>query len=225
ETQISSEVTEESTNSEQNCILIPSYACRDKGGEEWKVYVRGWAFSSKTQSRKQKWMIGVARRVAGVNNDEQKSKTLEDRFSMFLAKNLRNQEYNVQIDGLALGDDDFSQDCDDKSQCYDSHTSSTHITSDTGHFSGIIRIRAEIIDKWIASINKSDKPVRWLKLSAMPEGGMQADKAEKTYGFANLIDAYGISIISDIDDTIKHTGIGGGPRVALSSTFLYDPKE
>ncbi|CAG8725771.1 2306_t:CDS:2 [Gigaspora margarita] len=223
EGQISKTKVEVSAISEQTCILIPSYAYRiknEKGEEEWKVYVRGWAYNSNSQSRKQKLLIGVARRVAGVNNDETKSKILEDRFGMFLAKNLRNQQYDVHIEGLDLGDNGFSQ---NYPQHHNSHTPSTHITSDTGHFSGTIRIPAKTIDQWIANANENNnKPVRWLKLSAVPEGGTDADRS---YGFANLIDTYGISIISDIDDTIKHTGVNSGPRAALSSTFLYDQKE
>ncbi|CAG8778054.1 9838_t:CDS:2, partial [Gigaspora rosea] len=175
EGQISKTKVEVSTISEQTCILIPQYACRiinDKGEEEWKVYVRGWAYNSNSQSRKQKLLIGVARRVAGVNNDEIKSKILEDRFGMFLAKNLRNQQYDVQIEGLDLGYNAFSQDYDGNPQRRNSHTPSTHITSDTGHFKGTIMIPANTINQWIANANENNnKPIRWLKLSAVPEGG------------------------------------------------------
>ncbi|CAG8731482.1 4488_t:CDS:2, partial [Racocetra persica] len=219
--------------SEQNCILIPSYACRtenEQGKELWKVRVRGWAYISKTQSRKQKLMMGVARRVAGVNNDEEKSKTLEDRVSMFLAKNLRNQDYIVQIDGLAHPshmeldrDPDVNGITPPTDESY-----STKITSGTGHFSGEIEILVETVDQWIANA-KEDNPARWLKLSAFPVSTFPVSErdiyADKFHGFANLIGVHGISIISDIDDTIKHTDITSGPRAALSSTFLYDQQE
>ncbi|CAG8681042.1 5049_t:CDS:2, partial [Cetraspora pellucida] len=216
--------------SDQNCILIPSYACRTKneqGKEVWKVHVRGWAYISKTQSRKQKIMMGVARRVAGVNNDEEKSKTLEDRVSMFLAKNLRNQDYIVQINGLAHPSHmELDRVPDDNSTILPINGSySTKVTSGTGHFSGEIQILVDTVDQWIANA-KEDNPARWLKLSAFPEREKET-YADKSYGFANLIGAHGISIISvnDIDDTIKHTDISSGPRAALSSTFLYDQKE
>ncbi|CAG8765127.1 2398_t:CDS:1, partial [Racocetra fulgida] len=111
-----------------------------------------------------------ARRVAGVNNDEEKSKTLEDRVSMFLAKNLRNQDYIVQIDGLAHPshmeldrDPDVNGTTPPTDESY-----STKITSGTGHFSGEIEILVETVDQWIANA-KEDNPARWLKLSAFSE--------------------------------------------------------
>ncbi|RIB12396.1 hypothetical protein C2G38_2249512 [Gigaspora rosea] len=115
---------------------------------------------------------------------------------MFLAKNLRNQQYDVQIEGLDLGYNAFSQDYDGNPQRRNSHTPSTHITSDTGHFKGTIMIPANTINQWIANANENNnKPIRWLKLSAVPEGGTDADRS---YGFANLIDTEGISIISEV---------------------------
>jgi hypothetical protein len=43
----------------------------------------------------------VARRVVGVTNDSEEYKILEDRFGMFLTKNLKNQYYNIKIVGIA----------------------------------------------------------------------------------------------------------------------------
>ncbi|KAI8600116.1 hypothetical protein EDD21DRAFT_306981, partial [Dissophora ornata] len=46
-----------------------------------------------------------------------------------------------------------------------------------------------------------------------------------SYGIVNLIDSEGISIISDIDDTIKETGVIAGTKVILRNTFLKDMQE
>ncbi|GET67465.1 DUF2183 domain-containing protein [Rhizophagus irregularis DAOM 181602=DAOM 197198] len=243
----------------QNCILIPSYASRvvnENGYSEWLVRVHGWAYGT-SQSRKKKLVLGMARRVAGLNKDDEKSKLLEDRISMFLTKNLRNQRYKVQIVSLAhpshmeLDEDpdkvdtnvDDDDDCDDDNDdddtssnlsentgnstltnCQDLHPSIS-ITSNTGHFHNIIRIPVEIVDEWVIKAQKEGNGdgnhVRLLKLEALPESEGRRH-ARPSYGTVSLIEDEGISVISDIDDTIKLTGVSSGPRIALSNTFLYE---
>lgn len=243
----------------QNCILIPSYASRvviENGYSEWLVRVHGWAYGT-SQSRKKKLVLGMARRVAGLNKDDEKSKLLEDRISMFLTKNLRNQRYKVQIVSLAhpshmeLDEDpdkvdtnvDDDDDCDDDNDdddtssnlskdtgnstlmnCQDLHPSIS-ITSNTGHFHNIIRIPVEIVDEWVIKAQKEGNGdgnhVRLLKLEAFPESEGRRH-ARPSYGTVSLIEDEGISVISDIDDTIKLTGVSSGPRIALSNTFLYE---
>lgn len=184
----------------QNCILIPSYASRvvnKNGNTEWLARVHGWAYGT-SQSRKKKLVLGMARRVAGLNKDDEKSKLLEDRISLFLTKNLRNQRYKVQIVSLAHPshmeldtDVDDDDDCDDDNDdddtssnlsedtgnstlinCQDLHLS-TSITSNTGHFHDTIRIPREIVDEWVIKAQKErngdGNHVRLLKLKALPE--------------------------------------------------------
>jgi|tagenome__1003787_1003787.scaffolds.fasta_scaffold20760143_1 hypothetical protein len=182
----------ETLNELQNCILIPSYASRvvnEEGNTEWLARVRGWAYGTK-QNRKKKLVLGMARHVAGVNKDDEKSKLLEDRISMFLARNLRNQRFKVQIVGLAHPshmeldrDPDEAVDSDNiKSEDTSNSTStvyqdlhpSIHITSNTGHFCGIIRIPVDIVDEWVVKAQEKGhgdgNHVRLLKLEALPEG-------------------------------------------------------
>jgi hypothetical protein len=180
-------------NELQNCILIPSYASRvvnEEGNTEWLARVRGWAYGTK-QNRKKKLVLGMARHVAGVNKDDEKSKLLEDRISMFLARNLRNQRFRVQVVGLAHPshmeldrDPDEGDDNDDIKSEHSSNSASTapyqdlhpstHITSNTGHFCGTIRIPVEIVDEWVDKAQREGhgdgNHVRLLKLEALPEG-------------------------------------------------------
>ncbi|KAF9960753.1 hypothetical protein BGZ65_011774 [Modicella reniformis] len=46
-----------------------------------------------------------------------------------------------------------------------------------------------------------------------------------SHGVVNLIDPKGISIISDIDDTIKETNVTAGARIILRNTFLRDMQD
>ncbi|KAG9292871.1 hypothetical protein G9A89_016233 [Geosiphon pyriformis] len=252
---------------EQQCILIPTYAFRDQNGalDEWTVRVRGWAYATRRTSRKRKIMMGVARRI--MVKDDQQGKYLEDRFGMFLTKNLRDQEYTVKVIGLAhpshmkIGGDPDSDDssesgsneADEKTLVESesgedspeediislekgSHPSppTIHVTTNTGHFEGIIKISNDLVKEWISKRNKEciskgnkeydgfGNHMRLLKLQARNLGNKNASSV---LGYADLIDAEGISIISDIDDTIKETDISSGPRAIISNTFLKDSLE
>ncbi|GES78046.1 DUF2183 domain-containing protein [Rhizophagus clarus] len=210
-----------------NCILIPSYAFRVANGK-WLAQVHGWAYGT-SQSRKKKLVLGMARRVAGLNKDDEKSKLLEDRISMFLTKSLRNQRYKVQIVSLAhpshmeldndpdeISDDVcYDDDYDDENDNYDANS---ELSQDTRN-SALANCH-ELYITTQEEGNGDGNHVRLLKLEALPEN--EGRQARPSYGFVSLIEAEGISVISDIDDTIKLTGVASGPRVALSNTFLYD---
>ncbi|KAF9139689.1 hypothetical protein BG015_001933 [Linnemannia schmuckeri] len=99
-----------------------------------------------------------------------------------------------------------------------------------GHFDGTLRVSHEDVQahRKQSSLNelsrsktvtgKSDEShPRFLKLHAY-----HPDMKEPCHGIVNLIDPEGISIISDIDDTIKETDVVAGARIILRNTFLND---
>ncbi|CAG8558902.1 2528_t:CDS:2 [Paraglomus occultum] len=265
ESQVLATAHEDLRTVEQHCILIPTYAFLDPENEGmWNVRVRGWAYSMK-KSRKRR----VARKVTGVTKDDVRNRHLEERFGMFLAKNLRHQRYTVEITGVAqpthmeldyeldsdyeddqvfnngipdskktssADEDDLSSSGSSEGNDDDSSVSKKveiveeqdleepviHVTSNTGHFSGKILIPTAAVDKWIAAVSDCRKNVRLLQLQATPEGRR---KPHASPGLANLVELEGLSIISDIDDTIKDTNIGGGARAVLNNTFLLETKE
>ncbi|KAG0069616.1 hypothetical protein BGZ89_002506 [Linnemannia elongata] len=99
-----------------------------------------------------------------------------------------------------------------------------------GHFDGTLRVSHEDVQahRKQGSLNelsrsktvtgKSDEShPRFLKLHAY-----HPDMKDLCHGIVNLVDPEGISIISDIDDTIKETDIVAGARIILRNTFLND---
>ncbi|KAG0016239.1 hypothetical protein BGZ82_001163 [Podila clonocystis] len=84
-----------------------------------------------------------------------------------------------------------------------------------GHFDGTLRVSLDEVD-----VNRQEEGGghrRFLKLHAY-----HPDMTEHCHGIVNLIDPEGISIISDIDDTIKETNVVAGARIILRNTFLKD---
>ncbi|CAB4380405.1 unnamed protein product [Rhizophagus irregularis] len=108
------------------------------------------------------------------------------------------------------------------------------ITPKSGHFYGSLAIPKQTIHKWIGEENnenvvtglinniignKDKNRVRLLKVRVFRDG------IDPHYGVVNLIEPEGVSIISDIDDTIKDTNILRGAKRVLSNTFLHPFKD
>ncbi|KAF9563524.1 hypothetical protein EC968_004824 [Mortierella alpina] len=106
-----------------------------------------------------------------------------------------------------------------------------------GHFDGTLRVSHEHVQaqrkKSKSSQVRRDAGVdsdedsfevgghpRFLKLHAY-----HPEMTEHCHGVVNLIDPEGISIISDIDDTIKETNVSAGARIILRNTFLSDMRD
>ncbi|KAF8940729.1 hypothetical protein BGZ58_005057 [Dissophora ornata] len=98
-----------------------------------------------------------------------------------------------------------------------------------GHFDGTLRVsRAEVMAHRKYRKNNGthhgsrggNGHPRFLKLHAY-----HPRMKEPCEGIVNLVDPEGISIISDIDDTIKETDIAAGAKTVLQNTFLKDVQD
>ncbi|KAG0304110.1 hypothetical protein BGZ98_005909 [Dissophora globulifera] len=88
-----------------------------------------------------------------------------------------------------------------------------------GHFDGTLRMSHEEVEAYRREDTKGGHP-KFMKLHAYHQ-----DMKSPTHGVVNLIDPRGISVISDIDDTIKETNVTAGARIILRNTFLKDMVE
>lgn len=88
-----------------------------------------------------------------------------------------------------------------------------------GHFDGTLRMGSSEVEAHRHRDVDAGHP-RFLKLHAH-----HADMPDLCPGVVNLIDPEGVSIISDIDDTIKETNVTAGARIILRNTFLKDMME
>jgi hypothetical protein len=90
-----------------------------------------------------------------------------------------------------------------------------------GSFNGTLNISHEVVRAYKPEGESIDNQVtgdhpRFLKLKAYHSGAKRATTT------VDLIDPEGLSVISDIDDTIKQTDILSGPRTVLKKTFLEE---
>ncbi|KAF9191679.1 hypothetical protein BGZ50_009209 [Haplosporangium sp. Z 11] len=95
-----------------------------------------------------------------------------------------------------------------------------HISSQLGgHFDGTLCMSHAEIEAHRQSNTDGGHP-KFLRLH-----GHHQDMADISHGIVNLIDPEGISIISDIDDTIKETNVTAGAKTILKNTFLKEMQE
>ncbi|KAL5624150.1 hypothetical protein BROUX41_004210 [Berkeleyomyces rouxiae] len=89
---------------------------------------------------------------------------------------------------------------------YDSNNSEsrTFYTDDSGHF------RARVALRFMPT-----------NMRVLANSDMSSSALSKTL-LVNMAEPRGISIISDVDDTVKYSNVTGGPREVLRNTFVHD---
>ncbi|KAI8993399.1 hypothetical protein BDB01DRAFT_847288 [Pilobolus umbonatus] len=96
-------------------------------------------------------------------------------------------------------------------------------SEETGLFAGEFRIPEEMLiqESGIKSTHLHSIKIKSTMRSLCCN---TPNKFPPSYGFVDLIDQEGISVISDIDDTIKHTSVLSGARTVLQNTFFNPSK-
>ncbi|KAI9033119.1 hypothetical protein DFJ74DRAFT_650687 [Hyaloraphidium curvatum] len=136
----------------------------------------------------------------------------------------RPDDESLLDDLLAEEDDDDSldeaNDGRDRNTTEDSSRYETRTRSDAnGSFSSLICIPSDAVTEWRSSpeVNNSHGHVH-LKVE-VPRDTYSA------FGTAELLDSEGISLISDVDDTIKRSDIVKGASAVLANALLQDTKD
>ncbi|CAO3680701.1 unnamed protein product [Rhizopus stolonifer] len=194
--------------------------------------------------------MGITKSVAGKSSvDSSSLETFEKRFKYFLAKNKSNKRFSIQAMDVSLSN------LSDLRLSYNTlsfhhkpftrkeiterpgnpmclvldymeslqnmpETSETveFETSRSGFFMGEFQLAHDSILSW--SQNQYNT-----RLICIESVSTDNSRFSPTQGLVNLIEPCGISVISDIDDTIKDTGILSGARTVLSKTFFEPPKD
>ncbi|KAL9552655.1 hypothetical protein MBANPS3_003660 [Mucor bainieri] len=110
-----------------------------------------------------------------------------------------------------------------------SENSTTLKSEGTGVFQGEFRISDQQVAQWLrgsshASPEEQDEErmikIRSCSKQEQPQHSKKNFFFPPSYGIVQLIEPYGVSVISDIDDTIKDTRVLSGARTVLSNTFF-----
>lgn len=206
---------------------------------EWDVAIHGWIFEPEHTSLRRRAFIKFLRKVLDLEKGEEASEILERRLRPFLYDNERGKSLTVE-----LLTDQLSGDCsNEQSGSGNINIGGEGISPKTrkrmprsgrdGHFKGTLRIT----DKDFNSCNAGDTCSLSLRL-VQPKVNVDGNKSRKNKrrriwkrrvedrvftGTTYLLPPVGLSVISDIDDTIKASNVLDKKEL-MRNTFLQEFK-
>ena len=172
-------------------LLYPSYArlLPDRGA--WSVAIRGSIFEPETGSLRRGALMAAIRRSLDRSLSPAEIAILDRRLRLFLVDHERGKTIQLRIG---------------------SQTYSVGPSAADGQFSGRIELPASAVEKLAA---EGSLPDRWLSLAAVTRPGDN----RRFLGRFRLIEPAGLSVISDVDDTIKISRVRDR-KALVANTFL-----
>ncbi|KAI9358157.1 hypothetical protein BD770DRAFT_387988 [Pilaira anomala] len=219
------------------CILFPTYAKRSsEDPNKWVIRVKGWALSLKSPGPKQKVLKGITKSVAGKrSNNELSNKMFENRFKYFLANGKGNRQFYIEtthaIDKEPLKhwskleyniEPKKTSTINATTPSLSSSSSTTETKSVPKQAAGTVMVSENngVFSGELHVSNSESLFERIIKIKSLDLSEKESCYFPTSYGLVNLIEPNGISVISDIDDTIKCTKVLAGARTVLINTFF-----
>jgi len=178
-------------NSDETVVFFPTYAYPDEDGKTWTVPVHGQIFEAEVDSIRRRAMLSGVAEMLDVEPGSAESEMLRRRLGLFLVDNERGKEMFVRMGG----------------KTYAAGTSDAD-----GHFRNNRRLTDAEVEGLLEEQKRADGMICY----------RAATRESDERDFAGQVQAVGrdgISVISDIDDTIKHSQVTDRTAL-LSNTFL-----
>lgn len=177
-------------------IIYPAYGYFNEG--EWVIPLR--LYSYEYRERAERIFTGLVNFRRDL--DDEQNEIFQRRIRYFVVDSESGEEIKFVFDDDPDGTVFQVLDSDGNYQK----------TTLNGIIEGEIRLTSEFAEN-IAKNNPSDDD--WLRLSVVSDGHVGGGKVK-------LVEPEGLSVISDIDDTIKITQIPAGSGIVLRNTFYKD---
>ncbi|CEP16177.1 hypothetical protein [Parasitella parasitica] len=195
------------------CMLFPTYACPiyEKDQEiRYKIVLAGWAFAKPNSSRLDRWLLAAGRTYGGLARDSVEDNHFATLLNQFRCQTMRMVDIQLTLPGIVAqkiiddNEDHISVESQEKIRDYAASVN----TGPSGRFQKEVYLN---LDEIMALEEKQNH----LTVQA------SFAKNEPSFpGYIDIIGQHGISIISDIDDTIKITNILDGKDAILQNTFF-----
>lgn len=180
--------------SDEEIVFFPTYGVAQAGGHEWRVRVHGWIFERRSDPME--LYLRMARTFGADEEDLRVQRRAIERARTFLVDSETGKHVVVRVGPRRwrLAPSDSA-----------------------GHFSGTMILSLEEV----AEVCRRDPTGR---LYVPIEAALRPGDDRRFTGRCDLIPDEGWSVISDIDDTVKITGVGDHERV-LENTFARPFRE
>lgn len=177
-------------------LLFPALGYSDASRRAWRIDVHGAVYEKDEVALRRKLLLRLLRRLTNLPADVLTTEVSRSRIGPFVSRTLRDRKVSVSV--------------------LNSQSPVTCATTGSGHFRGTLTISFdEVRALQQPGVNQTFRlPIEARLLDP-------TNPTNPTTADAHLIETSGVSVISDIDDTIKHTNVVD--RVALlSNTFLRE---
>ncbi|MBC8112910.1 MAG: DUF2183 domain-containing protein [Candidatus Saccharimonas sp.] len=161
----------------EQVVFYPSFAARTEDGADWSLVVQGRVFDPRISWLRRKPMLAVVKRV--MRFDHTAEEYFRIRMRQFLMSGLRGRSVTIRVGDRehAVGESDYM-----------------------GLFRGTVTVPESDVSRLLGAAGSRDL---WLPFGAvLPEHDLR-----DCSGQLQLIEPTGVSIISDVDDTIKHSNV------------------
>jgi len=180
-------------------VLFPTYARQAAGGRKWRITVAGMAVRPlPPTSRRRTMALAVLKRVLALDESQCASPVFQRRSDAFLFQRLVGRRIAGTVGGVAFAGGQ---------------------TDRSGHFTATIDVDADRLE----IRPEASAGIPWVPSSAWIDDDGEADEVRgaATTGRVQLVPERGLSVISDIDDTIKITNVANR-RELLANTFVRE---
>ncbi len=183
--------SESPIKSDEVVLFYPTFARQDADAQAWHVAVHGSIFEPEERSLKRVLLLNILREILPRELTPPEKEIFDRRVRLFLVDSERGKAISIRLG----------------SQVYQ-----VGVSGEDGHFRGEIRLS----NRQLASLLEGRQPAdNWLSFSALTRPRDSRVFAGRTLALA----AEGLSVVSDIDDTIKVTNVRNRKDM-LENTFL-----
>lgn len=165
----------------------------EETGEYWCVRIHGWVYEPEHDSIRRAAALGVLRRVLGLDEGAAETALFRERARLFLVDNERDERIRIRSGG---------------------RTHELEPSGANGHTVTTLRIAAADVRSATATAASRGYVVAF-------EAALAEGDGRRFGGTVQLVPPKGVSVISDIDDTIKVTDVRDR-KALLANTFLRD---
>ncbi|HVW02472.1 MAG TPA: phosphatase domain-containing protein, partial [Planctomycetaceae bacterium] len=173
-------------------MFFPTTGRFEPATRDWLLPVHGWVYTPERSTRMRRATLALFRRYLRYKTREALTPLFQERTRAFFVGGHRGQHVSVRF-----GDEEFVLDR----------------SGANGHVRGLIRLHEDRVARLAA---EGAAPTGWLDFQGVSEGAIEA-----AAGRVQLLPPAGVSVVSDIDDTIKHTHVRHRGEL-LANTFLRD---
>lgn len=175
-------------------VVYPTIGHLVDNGATWRIDISGTVYQAGSESRRTRMLLNLLQRAAKVQPTAAEQELFESRIRKFIAPTERGKQV-----ALRVGDRVYQL---------------QQRTKRNGRFAGTVKLSAHELDELRAS---GDLCGGVLKLHVLSRDGSES----KFFVHAHLLHDEGVSVVSDIDDTIKVTNVHSR-RLLLERTFLRE---